>query len=119
MAEYTALTVIVAVDIKKGNRSLESIKFPTLYEQVEKLLNDKPELVKIFASRVMENVETMTSVPEDLREDVDNLLGKQSISTLLYVADLIDGNITIDDVPTVIREKVIAEVERFVGKKIV
>lgn len=119
MAEYTSLTVIVAVDIKKGNRTLDSIKFPTLYEQVEALLNDRDELVRIFASRVMENIETMTSVPEDLRDDVDEILGKKSISTLLYVADLIDGRITIEDIPTVIREKVIAEVERYVGKKIV
>ena len=73
--QYTTLAILWATEVLKGNKTVEAVKIESLRLQVEGILADKDLLVSIFATRVMEGMETMETVPVGIRTEVEDFLG--------------------------------------------
>lgn len=115
--QYTTLAMLWAIEVLKGNKTVEAVKIESLRLQVEAILANKDLLISIFATRVMEGLETMDTVPVGIRPEVEAFLGEQTTSIILLVADIIDGVKTLEDVPVSIRNQVELELIRYTGGK--
>ena len=108
---------MLAVNVLEGKLSIDSVPVAAR-DQVLSVLNDLDLLVDIYISRVMNFKQAFETIPSHIQPLVEERLNEDSTNFNLYVAQIIDGIITLNDVPEKIRQKVKESAEYFLGKKL-
>lgn len=116
--KYAMLSNLLAVQIIRGEKTIEDVKFPELRAEVKEIVENNELLVHLFATRILNGVETIETVPETLRESVTLFLGRNTTNITLIVSDVLDGVMKIEDIPVEVKDIVISEIERYIGKKL-
>ena len=123
MAEYQMTTAIaVFVDrIFRNKLTIDRVS-ERLREAVQsETTENRSHYVDLWAAKLLDPAYNIESVPESLREDVQNqseVLRKLTEKRIeVYVYDVIDG-LSLSEVPEEIREKVKEKVEQQIGKKL-
>lgn len=117
--KYTPLIALYTKKVLNGELTIEQV--PVLLREVVAMdIQDKESLAILYAAKVLRNSLYMNDVPTVLIERVNELVAEANTPTNinLYVAKILDGTTTIEEVPESVREDVIAEVESAIGKKV-
>lgn len=117
--KYTPLIALYTKKVLNEEMTIEQV--PALLRDVVAMdMQDQESLAIMYAAKVMSNPLYMNDVPIVLRPRVAELVAEANTPTNinLYVAKILDGSITIEEVPESVREDVIAEVESAIGKKV-
>lgn len=117
--KYTPLIALYTKKVLNEEMTIEQV--PALLRDVVAMdMQDQESLAIMYAAKVMSNPLYMNDVPIVLRPRVAELVAEANTPTNinLYVAKILDGSTTIEEVPESVREDVIAEVESAIGKKV-
>ena len=117
--KYTPLIALYTKKVLNEEMTIEQV--PALLRDVVAMdMQDQESLAIMYAAKVMSNPLYMNDVPIVLRPRVAELVAEANTPTNinLYVAKILDGSTTIEEVPESVREYVIAEVESAIGKKV-
>ena len=117
--KYTPLIALYTRKVLNGEMTIEQV--PALLREVVAMdIQDTEGLAILYAGKVLSSPLYMNDVPTVLIERVKELVAEATTSTNinLYVAKILDGSTTIEEVPESVREDVIAEVESAIGKKV-
>lgn len=117
--KYTPLIALYTKKVLNEEMTIEQV--PALLRDVVAMdMQDQESLAIMYAAKVMSNPLYMNDVPIVLRPRVVELVAEANTPTNinLYVAKILDGTTTIEEVPESVREDVIAEVESAIGKKV-
>ena len=117
--KYTPLIALYTKKVLNEEMTIEQV--PALLRDVVAMdMQDQESLAIMYAAKVMSNPLYINDVPIVLRPRVAELVAEANTPTNinLYVAKILDGSITIEEVPESVREDVIAEVESAIGKKV-
>lgn len=123
MAEYQMTTAIAVFVDRIFRNKLTIDRVPErLREAVQaETTENRSHYVDLWAAKLLDPAYNLESVPESLREDVQNqseVLRKLTEKRIeVYVYDVIDG-LNLSEVPEEIREQVKAKVEQQIGKKL-
>ena len=117
--KYTPLIALYTKKVLNEEMTIEQV--PALLRDVVAMdMQDQESLAIMYAAKVMSNPLYMNDVPIVLRPRVEELVAEANTPTNinLYVAKILDGLTTIEEVPESVREDVKAEVESAIGKKV-
>ena len=117
--KYTPLIALYTKKVLNEEMTIEQV--PALLRDVVAMdMQNQESLAIMYAAKVMSNPLYMNDVPIVLRPRVAELVAEANTPTNinLYVAKILDGTTTIEEVPESVREDVIAEVESAIGKKV-
>ena len=117
--KYTPLIALYTKKVLNEEMTIEQV--PALLRDVVAMdMQDQESLAIMYAAKVMSNPLYMNDTPIVLRPRVAELVAESNTPTNinLYVAKILDGSVTIEEVPESVREDVIAEVESAIGKKV-
>ena len=108
---------LLAVRVLEGLLDINDVPAMAL-AQVEEVLADTNMLVDIYLSRVMNFQQAFETVPAHIQPLIEERMNEETTNFNLYVAQIIDGLITLNEVPEQIRERVRSSAEYFLGKKL-
>lgn len=117
--KYTPLIALYTRKVLNAEIIIEQV--PALLREVVAMdIQDTEGLAILYAGKVLSSPLYMNDVPTVLIERVKELVAEATTQTNinLYVAKILDGSTTIEEVPESVREDVIAEVESAIGKKV-
>lgn len=113
MNKYQIMTMLYAVEILKGNMSLENIANEIIRNKVSLLLEDKNNITVLLALEVLQGRETIDTLPLTLRESVQSILQESSYYKVLFESQILNNEISIDDVPTAIRDEISKSINEY------
>lgn len=108
---------LLAVKVLEGAMTMEQVP-ETARPQVQEVVGNTDLMVDIYLSRLMNLQQEFETIPLHIQPLVEARLNEETTNFNLYVAQIIDGLITLNDVPEKIRSKVKASAEYFLGKKL-
>lgn len=117
--KYPTMIALYTRKVLNGELTMEQV--PALLRPVvEEDVANQDALIEVYVAQLLGNKIFFSQVPIILQDQVQAILDSMNGPTNLniYVADMLDGKITSEDLPEAIRAEVIAEVEQHIGKKL-